>query len=91
MLTAVDRFTRLQAFPVFDIRAAAVATVFVNGQRFGSPSIVATERGRQFKYALFDAFVKVLGSRQIHTIAYHPSAKDLVEFMRRQLKIFLVT
>ena len=89
LLTCVDRFTRWpEAIPIPTITADVVAKVFVSGwiSRFGVPSTVTTDRGRQFESALWSESMLLLGSTQCRIIAYHPSANGLVERFHRQLK-----
>lgn len=92
ILTCVDRFTRWpEAVPVQDMSAETVAKAFLQTwiARFGAsihPSIITTDRGRQFESSLFKELLAVLGTHRIRTAAYHPAANGLVERMHRQLK-----
>ena len=92
LLTCVDRFTRWpEAIPISAITADTVAKAFVSGwiSRFGVPSTVTTDRGRQFESALWRELMQLLGSKRCRTTAYHPSANGLVERFHRQLKASL--
>ena len=92
LLTCVDRFTRWpEAIPIGNITAETVAEVFVSGwiARFGTPSTITTDRGRQFKSALWSQLTRLLGSKRIHATSYHPIANGLVERFHRQLKASL--
>ncbi len=94
LLTCVDRFTRWpEAIPISAITADSVAKAFINGwvSRFGVPSTITTDRGRQFESALWRALMQLLGSTRCRTTAYHPSANGLVERFHRQLKASLKT
>lgn len=89
LLTCVDRFTRWpEAIPLVDGTAETVARAFVQVwiSRFGTPSTVTTDRGRQFESNLWKAFTQLLGTKHLHTTAYHPQANGLVERFHRQLK-----
>ena len=94
LLTMVDRFTRWpEAVPLQDMLADTVARAFVTHwiSRFGIPSKVTTDRGRQFESMLWKELMQVLGSTRIRTTAYHPCANGLVERFHRQLKSSLRT
>ena len=89
LLTCVDRFTRWpEAIPIADCTAETVARAFLQTwvARFGTPSTVTTDRGRQFESQLWHEFSNLLGTKRIRTTAYHPIANGLVERLHRQLK-----
>lgn len=88
-VTCIDRFTRwAEAIPIEDITAETVANAFLHGwvSRFGVPSQLTTDQGRQFESSLFREFAKVIGTKVIHTTSYHPQANGQIERWHRILK-----
>ena len=96
VLTCVDRFTRWpKAIPISDITAETVTHAFITHwvARFGTPSTIATDRGRQFESRLLMALTNMSknGCQRIRTTSYHPATNGLVERLHRQFKAPLKT
>ena len=92
LLTCVDRFTRWpEAIPLTCITAEAVAQAFLTGwiSRFGVPSTIVTDRGRQFESQLWNTLMTLPGSKRARTTAYHPQTNGMIERFHRQLKAAL--
>ena len=89
LLTCVDRFTRWpEDIPIVRTTAELVAQAFIGGwvARFGVPSTIVTDRGRQFESRIWQA---LLGSKKARTTAYHPQSNGMVERFHHQLKAAL--
>lgn len=94
LLTCIDRYTRWpEAVPMSDISADTVARTFINHwvARFGVPSTITTDRGRQFESHLFRSLTDLLGTTRIRTTSYHPASNGLVERLHRHLKAAIKT
>ncbi|CAF4935385.1 unnamed protein product [Pieris macdunnoughi] len=92
-LTAVDRFTRWpEAIPLQDITAETVAKALVCNwiSRYGCPTEVVTDRGKQFESALLKQLSELAGFQRNRTTAYHPASNGMVERMHRQLKAAII-
>lgn len=88
-LTMIDRFTRWpEAVPIADITAETVADTFFATwvARFGTPSVITTDRGSQFDSQIFNALTKLIGSRRHRTTAYYLQSNGVIERWHRSLK-----
>ena len=89
LLTVVDRFTRwMDAIPLTTITAQACANALLRQwvSRFGVPSVIVTDQGRQFTSGLWSELAALLGVDRRRTTAYHPQCNGMVERLHRTLK-----
>src|SRR5450830_455678 len=89
LLTMVDRSTRwLEAVPLKTMTAESCVGAFVATwvARFGVPTSVTSDQGRQFTSSLWANLSKQLGIQHVNTTAYHPQSNGMVERTHLQLK-----
>ena len=89
LLTIIDRYSRwVEALPLSEITAAACARALVRGwvSRFGVPSHLVTDQGRQFTSSLWRELMVLLGTKHSMTTAYHPQSNGAIERFHRTLK-----
>ncbi|GBN10792.1 Transposon Tf2-11 polyprotein [Araneus ventricosus] len=76
-LTCIDRFTCwMEAIPLPEITAEMVSKAFYERWvcRFGVPTCIITDQGRQFEAQLFRNLAAICGAKVQHTTPYHPKA-----------------
>ena len=89
LLTMIDWFIRwCEAVPISDVSAETVARMFIATwvSRFGTRSVVTSDRGRQLESAVWFNVIKLLCVQRTRTMAYHLAANELVKRLHRQLK-----
>ncbi|XP_011859544.1 PREDICTED: uncharacterized protein LOC105557028 [Vollenhovia emeryi] len=92
LLVVIDCFSKwVEAFPVKNIRAKAVAEVFVNQiiSRHRIPGEVHTDQGRNFESKLFSEIMTLLGIKKTRTTPLHPQTDGQVERQHRTILDFL--
>ncbi|GBN89907.1 Transposon Tf2-6 polyprotein [Araneus ventricosus] len=77
-----------EAFPIQDITAETVARALYENWicRFGAPSKITTDQGKQFESHLFKSLAALLGTETIRTSPYRPSSNGIIERIHRNLK-----
>jgi hypothetical protein len=89
LLTVVDRTTRWpEVMPIKDTPADTCIEEFTAGwvARFGTASVITTDKGAQFSSAVWANFCQQIGAKHVHTTACHPQSNGMVERLHRQLK-----
>ena len=92
LLVIMDHFTKwCEAFPTKDQRASTVADILVTRvfSRFGPPTIIHSDQGRNFESNLMHEICQLMGVHKSRTTAYHPQCDGLVERQNRTLQEIL--
>jgi transposase InsO family protein len=93
LLTVIDRFTRWpEVFPMHSVTAEDCARELLQGwvARYGVPTDITSDRGRQFTSTLWQHMAETLGATIHHTCAYHAQSNGMVERWHRALKASLM-
>ena len=89
IFTVIDRFTKwVEAVPLQSISAADCAAALLRQwiSRFGVPTDITSDQGRQFVSGLWHELTATLGIKALRTTSYHPQANGLIERVHRVLK-----
>jgi len=92
LLVIMDHFTKwCEAFPTKDQRASTVAEILVTHvfSKFGPPTIIHSDQGRNFESNLMHEICRLMGVHKSRTTAYHPQCDGLVERQNRTLQEIL--
>ena len=76
-----------EAFPMPNMEARTVAGIIVRERvsRFGVPSSIHSDQGRQYESQLFSEMCKVLHIKKTRTTPYHPQSDGMVEHFNKTL------
>ena len=88
VLVMVDCFSRwTEACPLPDKTAISVADAFFNNIvcRFGMPSVIHSDQGRELENKVMHELCILGGSHKTKTTPYHPESDGLVERINRTL------
>ena len=89
ILVLMDHFTKwCEAFPTKDQKASTVASILVSRvfSRFGPPTILHSDQGRNFDSLLMHEIYDQMGIKKTRTTAYHPQCDGLVERQNRTIQ-----
>ena len=88
ILVVSDYFTKwTENFPIPTIEAETVANTIVKEviTRFGVPSTIHSDQGRQFESQLFAEMCKMLHIKKTRITPYHPQSNGMVERFNKTL------
>ena len=92
ILVISDYFTKwTESFPMPNMEAATVARIIVEEvvARFGVPSSIHSDQGRQYESELFSEMCRVLHIKKTRTTPYHPQSDGMVERFNKTLVTML--
>ena len=92
VLVMVDCFSRwTEACPLSDKTAISVADAFFSNIvcRFGMPSVIHSDQGREFENKVMHELCILGGSHKTKTTPHHPESDGLVECFNRTLLMML--
>ena len=92
LLVAMDHFTKwCEVFPTQNHWASIVADILINRvfSRFGPPSIIYSDQGRNFESNLMQEVCSFMGIHKSRTTAYHPQCDGQAERQNRTLQEML--
>lgn len=82
ILVVSDYFSKwTESFPMPNMEAVTVAKLIVEEviTRFGVPSYIHSDQGRQYESKLFQEVCRVLNIKKTRTTPYHPQSDGMVE------------
>jgi cleavage and polyadenylation specificity factor subunit 1 len=88
-LTLIDRFTRWsEVIPLENIEAKTIVRALFDNwiARYGVPTSIVTDQGRQFTSHEFKTFCNFMGIIHNKTTSFHPQSNGLVERFHGTLK-----
>ena len=92
ILVVSDYFTKwTESFPMPNMEASTVAKIIVEEfiVRFGVPSYVHSDQGRQYESRLFQEVCDILHIKKTRTTPYHPQSDGMVERFNHTLVTML--
>lgn len=81
----------VEAYPLVSKKSEEVAKTFVNNfiLRYGVPTEIATDRGKEFLSEIFQEVCKLLNIKQLNSTAYHHQSLGALEVTHKNLNAFL--